>query len=186
MIVGELQFAARAQHAVRFGAADIALGQGEIGARNEGAGKGKHRFEPGARVGRATDDVEQFAGAGIDLADLELVGIGMLFGADDLRHDEFFECLALILDALDFEADSGQRDGDFIAGSSGLKMLLEPVEGEFHRYMLSVDSTYSRRPESSKSLASTLTKPRASSIALWECSIWPYHSGGTRCMPHFR
>ena len=50
---------------------------------------------------------------------------------------------------------------------------------------LTADRTASP-PEIEKSLASTLAKPRASSIALWLCSMWPYHSGGTRCMPHLR
>ncbi len=69
MVVAELELARRAQHAVRRRAADIALGEGEVAAGDIGAGEGEDALHAGAGIGRAADHVDQFAGAGIDLAD---------------------------------------------------------------------------------------------------------------------
>ncbi len=69
-----------------------------------------------------------------------MVGIGVRFGLHHLGDDEFFKALALVFDAFDFEADSGQGRGNLIDTRFGIEMILEPIEGEFHWYMLSVAS----------------------------------------------
>src|SRR5690606_21461086 len=76
VVVGELQFAPGAEHAVAGLAADSAGGEGEVAAGNESAGGGEDRLHAGAGIGGAADDVDDLPGAGIDLADPELVGVG--------------------------------------------------------------------------------------------------------------
>ncbi len=43
-----------------------------------------------------------------------------------------FSAFALVLDALDLEADHGQRLRDLVGVGSGLEVVFEPVEGELH------------------------------------------------------
>ncbi len=85
----------------------------------------------GPRVGRAADDL-QHALAGIDLADAELVGVGVLLGLDDAGDREGLELRRRILDAFDLEADGGERIGELLDGRVRLEMIAEPGEGEFH------------------------------------------------------
>ena len=113
-------------------AADHALGEGDVFSRDVGPDRREHALHAGSRVGRAAHDLYR-AGTRLDHADPEPVGVGMLFGLDDMTDDEARVFGARILDALDLEADAGQRLDDL--GERGLRveMVLEPGEGEFHR-----------------------------------------------------
>jgi hypothetical protein len=132
VIVGKLELHGRAEHAVRLGAADHALFEHHVLAGNVGAGEGKDRLHAGDGVRRAADDVDDLAGAGVDPADLELIGVGMFLGGNDVGDDEILEPGALVGDALDLEADRRQRLGNRRRIGIGVEMLLEPVEGELH------------------------------------------------------
>ena len=134
MVVAELELHGRAEHAVAGLAADDDAGlELEILAGDPGAGEREDRLHAGRGIGRAAHNVDQRAGAGIDLAQLEVVGIGVRGGRHDFGDDEGLQRLALILDAFDLEADHGQRLADLGGGGSGLEVILEPVEGELHR-----------------------------------------------------
>src|SRR5690606_12636751 len=122
MVVAEFQFGIGTEHAIGNLAADITLADGHVLARNIGAGEGEDGFEAGAGVGGAANHVDQFAGAGIDLADAQLVGIGMLFGGDDMGGDESAERLALIFHAFEFGPDQGQRIADLISRRVGVEV----------------------------------------------------------------
>ena len=111
-----------------------ALLEHEILARDVGAGEGEDRLHAGAGVGRAADHVDQLAGAGIDLADPELVGVGVLLGRDDMGDDE------IGLSALPWSSTLSTSRPTMVSASAissarrvGLEMILEPVEGELHR-----------------------------------------------------
>src|ERR1700726_2294183 len=84
------------------------------------------------RIGRAAHDLHNVA-AGINAAKLELVGIGMLLGRDDMGDDEIFQHRAAVLERLHFEADIGKRLGDGARIRIGLEMLFEPRQRELHR-----------------------------------------------------
>jgi hypothetical protein len=77
------------------------------GARHMGAGRREHALHAGARIGRAADDLDD-AAAGIDLADAQAVGIGVLHGLDHVADDEGLQAAALSVDALDLEAEIGE------------------------------------------------------------------------------
>ena len=87
--------------------------------------------------------------AGIDHADAQPVGVGMLLGLDHARDGERRELFALVLDALDLEPDHGQLVGDLAERAVGVEMLLEPGEGEFHHELnppASVGKSSGRKP----------------------------------------
>jgi hypothetical protein len=74
VVVGELQFAGRAQHAAALHAAQLAdtdlEGLAVFARRQFGADDGQRHADAGARIGRAADDLQRpspSAGAGIDL-----------------------------------------------------------------------------------------------------------------------
>ena len=68
-------------------AADDALGERQLLAGNIGPDGREHALHAGARVRRAADDLHRPA-AGVDDADLQPVGVGMLLGLDDRGDDE--------------------------------------------------------------------------------------------------
>ena len=71
--------------------------------------------------------------AGLDYADFQPVGVGMLLGFDDGGDHEAVVFARRVLDQLDLEADASQRIDDLGERSRGVEMVLEPGEGEFHR-----------------------------------------------------
>ena len=132
MIVAELELAHRAEHAVALLAADLADLEVHVGAGDVAARRGEHGLHARARVGRAAHDLHD-SRAGIDLADAQAIGVGMLHGLDHVAHDEALQGLGRIGDALDFEAEHGQRIAHFGEARVGLDMLLEPGKRELHR-----------------------------------------------------
>ena len=111
MVVGELQLGFRHQHAAAFDAADGADGERDVLAGDEGAGRREHALHAGARVGRAAHDLDRLAVAGIDHADAQAVGVGMLLGGNDRGNHERLST-RLVLDALDLEPDHGELVDD--------------------------------------------------------------------------
>ncbi len=132
VIVGNLQFGFRHQHAAALDVADLPYPKSNVLAGDEGAGRREDAGHAAARIGRAADDLDRLAVAGIDHADAQPVGVRMLPGIDDLGDDERREELGLVLDALDFEPDHGELVGDLAERPIGVEMLFEPGEREFH------------------------------------------------------
>ena len=133
MILGDLQFGRRAQHAAALDAADGADAERDVLAGNEGAGRREHADQAGARIRRAADDLHRRAAvAGIDHADAQAIRIGMLLGRDHARDGERRQRLRLVLDVLDLEPDHGELVGELFQRLVGVEMFLQPGEGEFH------------------------------------------------------
>ena len=126
MIVGKAELALGEQHPVRFDAADDALLQVDAGSRNVRAGGSKHADHAGTSVRRAAHHLDQRAGAGIDHADLEAIGVRMLLRRNHLGDLEWRELGAAILDALDLKPDHGELVDDLGERGAGLQMLLQP------------------------------------------------------------
>ena len=131
MLVGHVELAFGAHHAVAFHATDIADRQSHIDARHIGARTRQRADQAGARIGCAADDLHRLAVPGIDHKHLELVGIGVLLGGDDAGDGEG-PVGRLVVDILDLEPDRGEALADLIQIGVGLKVILEPGEGEFH------------------------------------------------------
>ena len=77
-------------------------------------------------------DLDRLAAAGVDGQHLQLVGLRMALGGEDLRDGERRQLLAGVGDRFDLEADRGQLLRDLARRSLGLEMLPEPGEGELH------------------------------------------------------
>ena len=132
VILGKLELRRGAQHAVRLDPTDDAGRDGQVLARDVGAGGREHTDEAGSRIGRPADDLDGRAASRVDRAHPQAVGIGVLHGLDDASHRETAEPFRRVLDALDFEADAGQRLGDVGQRRLGSEVILEPGQGEFH------------------------------------------------------
>ena len=117
VIVGDLQLEFRDQHAAALDVADGADAERHVLAGNEGAERREHALHAGARIRRAAHHLDRIAVAGVDHADAQPVGIGMLFRFDHAGDDERRERLRLVLDALDFKPDHGQLVGDLAAAA---------------------------------------------------------------------
>ena len=132
MRVAELKLAHRAHHSAALDSANCRHLQRQVAARHIGAGGAEHAFEAGARIGRAADDLDRLAGARVDREHLELVGLRVRCRGQHLRDDEGRELFGRVLDALDLEADAGERRDDFVQSRIRLEMLLQPRKGELH------------------------------------------------------
>jgi hypothetical protein len=110
-LVGDLQLGGRAQHAVGDHAAHRLLDQGHAQAGHIGADRGVDGGQAGAGVGRAADDLLA-AVDGVDLADPQAVGVGVLHGFHDLGDREGGELGRGVGDVLDLEPGHGHGLGD--------------------------------------------------------------------------
>ena len=181
VIVGDLQLGFGHQHAAAFDVADLADAERDVLAGNVGARRREHAVHAGARIRRAAHHLDRIAGAGIDHADAEPIGIRMLLGLDHARDDERRKRFRLVLDALDLEPDHGQLVGELAERAVGVEMLLEPGEGEFHHGF-----TGSIRPPASGNRAGgsrNATSQRTSASKKARRSDMPYLSMATRSMP---
>ena len=133
MVVAELQFARRTEHAVALLAADLADLQVQGGAGDIAARRREDTLHAGPRVGRAAHDLDDGARSGVDLADAQPVGVGMLDRFDDIADHEALQGFGRIGDPLDLEAEHGQRIAHFGERRFGVEMFLEPGERELHR-----------------------------------------------------
>ena len=118
MIVRQLELRLGDEHAAALDAANGADAEGDLLAGDEGAGRREDGHHAGAGIRRAADDLHRRAGAGIDQADAQLVGVGVRLGRDDAGDREGRERLGRVGDMLDLEADARQRVGDSSRGAS--------------------------------------------------------------------
>ncbi len=132
VIVRDLQLERRHQHAAAFDAANGADAERDVLTRNERARRREHADHAGPRIGRAAHDLHRRTGPGVDHADAQPVGIGMLLGRDHAGDGERRQRRRLVGDALDLEADHGQAIDQRGERRVGRKMLLEPGQREFH------------------------------------------------------
>ena len=133
VIVRDLQLERRNQHAPALDAANGADAERDVLARYERARRREHAHHAGPRIGRAAHDLHRSARPGVDHADAQPVGIGMLLGRDHARDRERRQGRRLVGDALDLEPDHGQAIDQRGERRVGREMLLEPGQREFHR-----------------------------------------------------
>ena len=131
MLIGNHELAFGYQHAVGFDAADHAFLETDTGAGNIGAGVHEDAGHSGTGVRRAADDLN-LAPVGLDEANAETVGVGVLLGLLHAGHGEGSECCHAVDDFLDFKADPEQSLDDGVETCLGIEMLLQPRKSEFH------------------------------------------------------
>ena len=111
--IDHAEFAGGAEHALRFDAAHLRLADREAAGQRR-AGQGAGDLVADLIILRAANDLAELAFAGIDLGDLELVGVRVLDGFHDLRDDDLVRGDALHLDAFDFHAGEGKELVEFL------------------------------------------------------------------------
>ncbi len=153
MLVRQLQLTLGAHHAVALDTANFGGFQGQVDAGHMGAARREHALETGAGIGCATDHLNDFI-AGIDAADLQLVGIGVLAGILDLGDTETTQLVRRVINAVDLKTERGQGHRQFLDRGRGVEIFTEPGKGEFHR----VSILYPLRPKATLGRASG-TKP---------------------------
>ncbi|MNO98386.1 hypothetical protein D3C76_901310 [compost metagenome] len=134
VVVADLQLFRRAEHAVGFDAAQLGLLDLEV-ARQFGADHGKRNLQARAHVGRAAHDLEGFA-AVADLADTQLVGIGVLLGGKHFTHDDAAEYARGRNHGIDLEAGHGQTSHQLVTGNLRIYPAPQPLFTEFHPALL--------------------------------------------------
>ena len=87
VLVAERELARRAEHAVGDRAANLALLNLEAAGQHRARQRERIQLSRGD-VGRAAHDVEQRAGARVDLRDVQMVGVRMRRFLDDARDDD--------------------------------------------------------------------------------------------------
>jgi hypothetical protein len=133
VIFRDLQLGRRAQHAAALDAADGADAERDVLAGNEGAGRREYADEAGPRIRRAAHDLYwRHTVAGVDHADPQAVGVGMLFGRDHARDRERRQRFRLVLDVLDLKPDHGELVGELFQRLVGVEMFFQPGESELH------------------------------------------------------
>ena len=131
VVVRQLQFTLRNEHAVRDHTTHRSLVERDAGARNVAPERREHANHAGARVRRPTHNLDH-AVTGVDLHDPQLVGVWMLLGLDNTRDDERAQRLRRIFDAFDLKADDRQPVDDLLERRCRVEMVAEPVERKFH------------------------------------------------------
>ena len=173
----ELQLGLGDQHASRNDAAHGTRFQRQGLAGNVAANRREHPDHSRARVRRPTDDLDN-PGAGLDFADLELVGIGVRFGLEHAGDAKGLERRAAVLDAFDLQPQCGQLGGQLGERRGGVEMILEPGECELHHCYPRASRRRRRRASARRARrnrnALTSAGPRQTSPAgrEWHISAW--------------
>ena len=126
MVVGDHQLRGRAQHTAAFDAPDRTDRQCDVLSRDKGSGRREDTFHARPCIGRPAHDLDWFAVADIDHADLETVRIGMFLGRDDGRNHERLEQVRLVLDVLDLKADHRKLIDELGQRRVSFEVVLQP------------------------------------------------------------
>ena len=136
VVIGNLQFFGRAQHALAFDATQFPHldDKGLAIFTRWQLGPHQSAWNPNAHtgVGCATHDVEQTALPHIDLANPQAVGIGVLLGRHDLSHHNFGERWGNGLKFFHFQTRHGQRVGQLLCRQVRIAKLAQPGFRKLH------------------------------------------------------
>ena len=128
--LGKTEFLRRAQHAGGLDAAQLRGLDAQVAGQHR-AHLRERRAQTGARVGRAADDL-QFRTARRHAADLQLVGLRVALGGEDLGDHHPAERRRGWRDRLELEARHGHARAEFGGRQTRIDGFFEPIEGELH------------------------------------------------------
>ncbi len=131
-VVADLELGLREDHSVRLDAAQLRLA--ELGpVRHHGPGQRHGNRLAGRDVRRAADDRAR-AVARVDLADAQLVRVGMLLDRQHPPHDEGVRRWRTdVADPLDLDAVHGELVGEFLHREPGIAVAPQPGVRDLHR-----------------------------------------------------
>ena len=136
VVIGQLEFSRRAQHAVALHPAQRAHLDHERLAVFAGwqfrAHQRARHLDAHPRIGRATDDLQQAVRAGIHLAHAQAVGIRVLRGLLDFGHDDASERRRDRLQFFHLQPGHGERISQLLGGQRRVADGAEPGFGKLH------------------------------------------------------
>ena len=144
MVLGQTEFASRTQHACALDTAHC-RNTDLHATRQFSAGQGAGHLQAGRDIGCAANNLGHRAGADIDLADIELVGIRVTLDRHHLRHDHIGKRRRNRRPLFHFETCHGQYMRQFITGQSRIGVGPQPALGEFHGRNQSLNCSRNRR-----------------------------------------
>ena len=131
-IGGQPEFVARAQHPVADDAHLLSPLDAPVPGQDR-AGQGHRDSLAGRDVGRATDDVERFAGAHVDTGQRQPVSARMALDAEQLPHHDVAPVHTPRLEPTDLHAQQGQSFGQGFRTQVDVDEFTQPGEWHSHR-----------------------------------------------------
>ena len=128
----QLQLARRAHHAVGGNPAHGGNLQHHAIGRHHRARRPQHADQPRPRIGRPAHHLQRLAISSVYGQHLQLVGIGMRPGGQDLRHAKASQLGGGILDPLHLQPNGVQLGGNRLHRGVGIEVVLQPRERELH------------------------------------------------------
>ena len=140
MVFRQTQFPRRTQHAVAFYATQFAHLDFErlaIFARRQfSANQCTGHLDAHARIGRAANDLQQFATARIDLAYAQAIGIRVLHGLFDFGHHNAAESRRRRVKLFHLQPCHGKRIGQLLRGKRRITKFAQPGFRKLHSVSL--------------------------------------------------
>ena len=131
MVVGETHFALRADHTVRRHAAELGLLHDE--AAGERGAHGSHGHElAGRNVGSAAHDGQGLLSAHVHSADVQMVGIRMIFAGEHATHHKTGNAFERMDDFLQLKAEHGEHLAQLFRSPGVRHEFFQPVETKQH------------------------------------------------------
>ncbi len=96
------------------------------------AGQAEHADQPRPGIGRAADDLQRLAIAGVYAQHLQLVGIGVPLGGQHPGDAETGELFGGVLHPFDLKPDGVELGRDLFRRGGGVEVVLEPGKRELH------------------------------------------------------
>ena len=131
MILGHAELTGRAEHAVRGHAAQLRLLDLEPAGELSSHHRAGHTH-PSSDVRRAADDLDQFASAGVHLADMQVIGILMVAAFNDFSNHDTREIGGRLTGFVHFEAVHRERVLELLARNRGIHIRTKPAFRKQH------------------------------------------------------
>ena len=136
VVVRQLQFFGRAQHALAFHTTQLAdldhKGLAVFTGRQLGPDQRARHADTHTRIGRTADNIQQFGLTNIHSADTQTISIGVLLGGLDFTHDDLGERRRNGFELLHFQTGHGERLGQHSGRDGRIAEGAEPGFRELH------------------------------------------------------
>ena len=131
VIFVDAEFARRTEHAHRNHTAQLALFDAEV-AGEHGTDRSAGDFDAGTDIRCAADDLQRFAGTGIDFADVQMVRILMIAAREHLTHYDAGKGRRNGTNLFNLKTRHRQGIGQLIRAERRIDILAQPFFSENH------------------------------------------------------